>query len=462
MSDPVISVQNVSKAYRIWESPGARLTAPMLEGAAGLLPGAPGQWLKSKASKSYRDFWALKDISFEVKKGESVGIIGRNGSGKSTLLQIIAGTLQPTDGSIKVTGRVAALLELGSGFNPEFTGRENIFLNAAVLGLARREIEAKFAEITAFADIGDFIEQPVKTYSSGMLMRVAFAVQTAVNPDILIVDEALSVGDFFFQQKCAARMRTLREQGTTVLFVSHDLASVRDLCPQALYLRQGKMKFWGESQEAIARYYGEGQAAGVVNPVATSAIQQVNKTPEDYIQSFRSLAQWWNEKQSKETDSNSVELLGVAFRDGTGRPSMKAMMGAEFVFFVLFRARLPGDYHVAIELKNRYDQVLNSSGSYPCGLNPQRLKAGQIASFEMSMQLNFEAGRYTCQIVLGQTTDQPNRGQRLAASPWLGPIEITWDYENERAPFLGMFGPPTRARFISKPQPSNLPAQNEA
>jgi lipopolysaccharide transport system ATP-binding protein len=168
---PVISVQNVSKAYRIWETPSSRLTAPLLDSMGRILPIHSGaaRWLQERSASSYRDFWALRDISFDLRPGESMGIIGRNGSGKSTLLQIITGTLQPTTGSVKVDGRVAALLELGSGFNLDFTGRENVYLNAAVLGLTRREVDERFDQIAAFADIGDYLDQPVKTYSSGML-----------------------------------------------------------------------------------------------------------------------------------------------------------------------------------------------------------------------------------------------------------------------------------------------------
>lgn len=274
MSDePVISVQNVSKAYRIWESPASRLTAPLMEAAATVLPGVLG--LKERAARRYRDFWALKDVSFEVKKGEAVGIIGRNGSGKSTLLQIIASTLQPTEGSVKVKGRVAALLELGSGFNGDFTGRENVHLSGAVLGLARAEVDALFDSIAAFADIGDFIEQPAKTYSSGMLVRLAFAVQTAVNPDILIIDEALSVGDEAFQRKCFARIESLKQQGTTLLFVSHSAHQVIEICDRAMLLAAGQNAGLGPPKEIVHRYhqiiYGGTQAAAPAAPAPTTA-----------------------------------------------------------------------------------------------------------------------------------------------------------------------------------------------
>ena len=196
----------------------------------------------------------MRDVSFEVNKGEAVGIIGRNGAGKSTLLQMICGTLTPTCGTVEVQGTVAALLELGSGFNPEFTGRENVYLNASMLGLVQKEIDAKFDEISDFADIGDFLEQPIKTYSSGMLMRLAFAVNTCINPEILIVDEALSVGDAPFQSKCFKRLRQLIEDGTSILFVSHDISTVRSICSRALWLKNGRVEMWGDAKDVAKQY----------------------------------------------------------------------------------------------------------------------------------------------------------------------------------------------------------------
>ena len=241
-SETVISVNQVSKAYRIWDNPAGRLASPLWEGTSKIFPrdSLINKYLNNNASKHYRDFYALNDISFTVGRGESIGIIGRNGSGKSTLLQLIAKTLQPTAGRINVNGRVAALLELGSGFNPEFTGRENVYLNGAILGLSRREIDARFEGIVDFADIGDFIEQPVKTYSSGMMMRLAFSVQTAVDPKILIVDEALSVGDAAFVAKCISRVASFIRNGGTLLFVSHDIGLIKQLTTRALYLDKGR------------------------------------------------------------------------------------------------------------------------------------------------------------------------------------------------------------------------------
>ena len=244
--NPAIRVRDLSKCYEIYVRPQDRLKQsihPRLQRLVGRTP-----------KSYYREFWALKDISFDVNKGEAVGIIGRNGAGKSTLLQLICGTLSPTGGSVVVDGTVAALLELGSGFNPEFTGRENVYLNASMLGLTQEEIGDKFDEIAAFADIGDFLEQPTKTYSSGMLMRLAFAVNTCVDPEVLIVDEALSVGDAPFQSKCFKRLRQLIADGTSVLFVSHDISTVRSICGRALWLKNGRSEMWGEAKEVAKEY----------------------------------------------------------------------------------------------------------------------------------------------------------------------------------------------------------------
>ncbi len=241
-----ISVNHLSKCYQIYDSPRDRLKQfvfPRIQGLIG-----------RSAKQYYRDFWALQDISFQVKKGEAVAIVGRNGSGKSTLLQIISGMLMPSSGFVETHGCIAALLELGAGFNPEFSGRENVYLNAAVLGLSKKEVDGRFDDIAAFADIGEFIDRPIKTYSSGMLVRLAFAVNTCIEPDILIVDEALSVGDAPFQSKCFKRLRKLSDEGTSILFVSHDISTVRSICGRAIWLMQGKVEMWGDAKEVAKQY----------------------------------------------------------------------------------------------------------------------------------------------------------------------------------------------------------------
>ncbi|WP_454846334.1 ABC transporter ATP-binding protein [Pseudomonas farris] len=241
-----ISVKNISKCFYTYEKPRDRLMQAIMPRLQ--------RWAGDEVTTYGKEFWALRDISFDVKKGETVGIVGRNGSGKSTLLQIICGTLTPTTGSIETQGRIAALLELGSGFNPEFTGRENIYLNAAVLGLTRDEVNERFDAIAGFADIGEFIDQPVKAYSSGMAVRLAFAVQAQVDPDILIVDEALSVGDARFQAKCFERLRQLKDNGTSILLVTHASEQVVTHCSRAILINQSRIELIGESRPVVNRY----------------------------------------------------------------------------------------------------------------------------------------------------------------------------------------------------------------
>lgn len=245
-SEVTVSVQGVSKCYQIYKRPTDRLKQFFMPYARGRLG------LESR--DYYRSFWALDGVSLEVAKGETVGIVGRNGSGKSTLLQIICGTLMPTSGSVETAGRIAALLELGSGFNPEFTGRENVYMNAAVLGLTQAEVSRRFDSIVDFADIGDFLDQPVKTYSSGMMVRLAFAVQAQVEPDILIIDEALAVGDARFQAKCFERLRQLKESGTSILLVTHSVDQIVTHTSRALLLDAGKMVEIGQPRQVVNRY----------------------------------------------------------------------------------------------------------------------------------------------------------------------------------------------------------------
>jgi lipopolysaccharide transport system ATP-binding protein len=238
-SENIIAVEGVSKSYRIFDRPQDRLK----------------QLVLGRMRCYYRDFWALRDVSFSVGRGEALGIVGRNGSGKSTLLQLIARTLKPTTGTVRTQGKVAALLELGSGFNPEFTGRENVFLNGMILGFPREAVAERLPEILAFADIGSFVDQPVRTYSSGMLVRLAFAVQVLMDPDVLIVDEALAVGDVFFRQKCYERLRQLRERGTAVLLVTHSMSDIEQHCERAIVLHDGQLCFEGRPSQAIKTYY---------------------------------------------------------------------------------------------------------------------------------------------------------------------------------------------------------------
>jgi lipopolysaccharide transport system ATP-binding protein len=254
---PAIRVDDVSKVFRTWASPAQRLIVPILHRSGSLLSGAlprVAAQLHASAHRRIHVHEALHGISFDLRRGEALGIIGLNGSGKSTLLQIIAGVLPATSGRVQTHGRIAALLELGSGFNPELTGRENIYINGAILGLGRARIDAIMDDIIAFADIGDYIGQPVKTYSSGMALRLAFSVQVHVEPDILIVDEALAVGDAAFQAKAMTRIQEILARGTTLLFVGHDLNALRAFCQRAILLENGRMAMLGAPEEVIEEY----------------------------------------------------------------------------------------------------------------------------------------------------------------------------------------------------------------
>ncbi|MBR5914502.1 MAG: ABC transporter ATP-binding protein [Selenomonadaceae bacterium] len=259
-NEVVIKAEHLSKVYKIYEKDIDRLKETF-----------------HPFHKRYsRDFFALQDLNFEIKRGENVGLIGKNGAGKSTLLKIITGVITPTSGTIQVKGKIASLLELGAGFNPDMTGIENVYMNGLIMGYSREDMQGKVDDIVAFADIGDFINQPVKTYSSGMFARLAFAVNAFVQPDILIIDEALSVGDAFFQSKCMDKMRSMIEGGVTVLFVSHDTFAVKNLCERAFYLESGKL-----IMDAPAKY--------VVEAYNTSIIQKRRETTSDNLDRFSDL-----------------------------------------------------------------------------------------------------------------------------------------------------------------------------
>lgn len=343
-----LRVHQVSKAYRIWKSPDARLKHPLAKVLGSYLPEAitPSALARRIEPGGYfRDFYALREIDLTIERGEAVGIIGRNGSGKSTLLQIIAGTLQPTSGSVEVHGRVAALLELGSGFNPEFTGRENIFLNAAILGLTQAETAARIDDIIAFADIGPFIDEPVRTYSSGMAVRLAFSTQIAIDPAVLIVDEALSVGDESFQRKCFRRIESLRSNGCTILFVSHDAGSVIKLCDRAVMLQHGR-KFAEGRPKSVVTVYQKSLADGAASPDRLledfAKLERAPVTPAPAEHRAISLAKTDSDESyldpslasttSVDYTNDGAALSGFSILNANGRPVNVLQSGKNYTF----------------------------------------------------------------------------------------------------------------------------------
>jgi lipopolysaccharide transport system ATP-binding protein len=297
---PIVEFRGVSKNYPIYSSPSARLK----------------ELLCLNRVSFHHDFSALDDVSFEIQRGETFCIVGENGSGKSTLLQIVAGILHPTRGDVVVRGRVAALLELGTGFNPEFSGRQNVYMNAAILGLARQEIDAKFSQIEEFAEIGEFIDQPVKTYSSGMGVRLAFSVAIHVEPEILLVDEALSVGDIYFRQRCMRKVHEMRDAGVTILFVSHAIAEVKALGDRAMWLNAGRIKDIGNTDAVVTRY----MAAMVEkdNVYLASAHRKAQDAPHETVQAPEIVDTIPN--IDHRFGDGRAEVIGIAVLDAAGQP----------------------------------------------------------------------------------------------------------------------------------------------
>lgn len=395
-SEIAIRVTNLSKCYQIYDTPRDRLkqfVMPRIRRVA------------RKPQKQYfREFWALKDVSFEIKKGETVGIIGRNGSGKSTLLQMICGTLTPTSGSIQTNGRIAALLELGSGFNPEFTGRENVYMNAAVLGLTKEEVDARFDDIVVFADIGDFIEQPVKTYSSGMMVRLAFSVAIHVDPDILIVDEALSVGDAYFQAKCAKMIQTIIGSGATVLFVSHDTVSVKSLCSRALLLEFGQSQYMGDVNTAVEKYYSALVASQ--NPLKEINYKKIDDAPHlnklaIENQNFQSMASF------QRIQNGLAKFMNVMLLDEKGQLVEAVTFGQKVTLrqiIKIYRSipKLGLAYH--IRDKNGLDIVYSDTG-IESNRHILLAAAGSVHVIDWTFTMRLRDGNYTIASMASEPVD---------------------------------------------------------
>lgn len=398
---------------------------PRLQRLAGPLAAAlRGRRLEEKAY--FRHFWALKDIDFVVGRGQTVGIIGKNGSGKSTLLKLVCGTLAPSSGEIELSGRVAALLELGSGFNPEFSGRENIYLNASVLGLTRAEIDERLDDIIAFADIGDFVEEPVKTYSSGMAMRLAFAVMAHVDADVLVVDEALAVGDAHFQQKCMRWLRQFRQNGT-VLFCTHDLGSVLSFCDQAVWIDKGKIRMSGIAKDVCEGYsaFVQAEAMGLPEevvkfrksrPDASKAASQdlaeaaasgpvVRPVPPPPVEGrpviFDSL------QDSASFGSRLAEITEVAFTAIDGEP-LHWIVGGEDVLVtahILIKEEIDRPI-VGFHVKDRLGQAILGDNTYKTyEQRPMTLAAGDRLSARFSFRLpHLATGRYAMTVAIASGT----------------------------------------------------------
>jgi lipopolysaccharide transport system ATP-binding protein len=364
-----VEFQQVSKSYAIYDAPSGRLQ----------------ELLAFNRIRRHREFWALRDASFEVKRGETFCIVGENGSGKSTLLQIVAGILQPTTGSVSINGRVSALLELGAGFNPEFSGRDNVYLNASILGFTKRQIDQRYRDIEGFAEIGDFIDQPVKTYSSGMAVRLAFAVAIHVDPEILLVDEALAVGDIYFRQRCMRKVHELRARGVTVLFVSHATADVKALGDRVLWLDHGRIVEVGAPDRVIARYlaamsakdssYRQHELESHVMQPARTAI----RAPE-IVETIPNVDHRHGDGRAR--------IIGIAILDEYGYPVHMLEPSSRILIRITVRA------HAALRLPNVGFMLRNQLGIDFSGINTARegyalepMQAGDVVTVDFYVDL---------------------------------------------------------------------------
>jgi lipopolysaccharide transport system ATP-binding protein len=396
---PLLAVHEVAKAYRLWQTPSDRLTMPLVARAAAL-PGVPSSWrtrAERMVARRAREFQALQPVSFKIGRGESLGIIGRNGAGKSTLLQIIAGTLAPTSGSVERHGRVAALLELGSGFNFEFTGRENVLLNAALQGVPRREAEAALAAVEAFAGIGSFIDQPVKTYSSGMMVRLAFAAQTIVDPELFIVDEALAVGDVFFQAQCSRFFKERLASGMSLLLVSHDLPSVKALCRHAIVLHEGRAVFHGPSAEAVSIFHAlhsspEHPRPASPSPATTPAA--VGALPATERRQWRA--------GTSESGSRQAEIVGLKLLDASGRPAGVFGVGERIVCDCWIEAHEPlAELQFSFEVSTRHNQVVFGVSSTHLEVPTSTIAPGECLRVRFEWSAHLGVGEYLVDLAVG-------------------------------------------------------------
>lgn len=368
-SDTAVTIRGLSKCYHIYEKPRDRLLQMLMRGR----------------KQYYREFWALRDVSFELERGETIGIVGRNGAGKSTLLQLICGTLNPTQGEVSVKGRVAALLELGAGFNPEFTGRENVYLSATVLGLSQAEIDERYEQIVAFSGIGDFIHQPVKTYSSGMYVRLAFSVATSVEPDILVVDEALSVGDGEFSRKSFDRIMALRDRGVTTLFCSHSMYHIEALCNRACWLENGKVALLDDAARVVTAF--------------NTALLTSSSAP---FEKFVSAAGDENESAPTTTPGSArLEKIEARVDRQSGRVLSVRSGESELVIRVAFASDpdLPSPA-VAIGIHTKVGQIVTSAGSMFDRVVLERDKNGRGVVELVYPQISLLKGDYTISIFL--------------------------------------------------------------
>lgn len=406
MTVPVVTVKNLTKLFSIYHKPH--------EALLDLFP-----YFSFKIQKHT----ALDNISFEVYKGEFLGIIGQNGSGKSTLLKILCGVLHQTSGEIKINGKILSLLELGTGFNPDLTGRENLFVSASLMGFDTKLITERLSEIEAFADIEEYFDAPVKTYSSGMYVRLAMAMFLHLEPEIFIIDEALSVGDIFFQQKCFAKIEEMRQRGVTFILVSHDLGLIAKVCDRVAYLEHGKLLYIGDRTTACKLYYDSHRKT----PLEKNISDQIAQRPCSLSNGINLIA---NKIPSIQTDKAAFSYLRITnlLGDDTLTVEMMSKVRFEMGAFVDDSLALPG---VSLLFKDR-------TGTLISGITHHVDQRGNLSIvFEVALSIN--AGDYSIEIYMGERDDEnSNTGKTLCCFDEIGPLRVTFDFEKQIAPFYGM------------------------
>jgi lipopolysaccharide transport system ATP-binding protein len=415
----VIDVRNLSKRYEIYTTPRDRLkqlVLPRLHQAVNYAGVALGISKRRAPPSYFREFWALNDVSFQIRRGETFGIIGRNGSGKSTLLQILAGTLAQTSGEVSVKGRIAALLELGSGFDPEFSGRENVFLNGRILGLTQKEIEARYNQIVEFADIGEFIDQPVKTYSSGMFVRLAFAVQAHIDASIVIIDEALAVGDVFFRQKCYARLEQLRDSGAAILLVSHSMPEIEQYCKRAVLLDHGEQRFIGTSSEAAKHYYllHQPQAREASQPATDPTVSEASVYDTPFIDRPSPEA-FINLSNKSQVSNGQARCIGVALCDETGQSCSSFRQGDLAVFYSEYElAENIGVPICGVLITNERGVIVHGKNAWQYDNEvPLGLGTGSRVICRQEIALQLGPGEYTFELGLAAVSQSDWESRRL-------------------------------------------------
>lgn len=434
MSDDIaIRAEGLTKIYKLYNSPVDRLK----------------ESLHPFRKQYHHDFYALNDIYFDIRKGESVGIIGKNGSGKSTLLKILTGVLTPTSGKVTVNGKVSALLELGVGFNPELSGIENVYFNGMLMGYTREEVDSRLDDILSFADIGEFVKQPVKTYSSGMFVRLAFAVAVRVEPEILIVDEALSVGDVFFQQKCYAKIREIIDKGTTCLFVSHDTQAVRNICQSCILLANGLVSFSGGPEEAISRYlvFMHKTAGEVTNKPVDLETSTSSGESLDHFDAIASHSILAAKGQSRHGEGG-VEIVAVRVINENGLDSLTVPVLHPVDIQIMLRSRIyVSGLTTGIHLYDRIGNLVFASGASQLGVELPDLTPDAILIVRFRLTMNVQPGDYTFSIGVAEISDeQLNKVVLRDRCENLGPLTVTSD-SFQTLPFYGIAQLPLSVSF---------------